>query len=309
MGRYNFAPLRHRSVALQKLDSRRITQTPTWYNALTTVPVSQILVRQRPTPHPILKTRARQIGAKDSKEIEQYTFTEMQKRPHKSKKKSRGKAKLFKPVPVSYEEDTIRTLFYSDHPWELARPRMILEQSGDDVHNNRLDWSRGVIQPGKFLNGESCIQRILYLLQNVADITLEDAYDKSRKEFYSARLEEDVERRVAPEEASHFGVDFEPSILEKGMQQEDKAYEEWRKWAIREQEMRLQQRLGMAAPPMRGGAEAEDTRNRDGRSRDTRGVRGTMDDHGDGEMGLYDSADDLQSLAIDDTPVEQQAPP
>lgn len=297
MGRYNFAPLRHRSVALQNLDSRRINQTPTWYNALTTVPVSQILVRQRPIPHPILKIRARQIEGEDSKEVEQYTLTEVQERPHRSKKKSRGKAKLFKPVPISYEEDAIRTLFYSDHPWELARPRMILEQSGDDVNNNKLDWSRGVIQPGKFLNGESCIQRTLYLLQNKANMSLEAAYDEARKEFYSARLQEDIERRVAPEEATHFGVDFGPSILEKGMEQEDKAYEEWREWAIREQEMRLQQRAGMAGAPMRGAAAAEDKRDRDGRSRDLRGVSGTMDDHDDGGMDL------------DDDPVEQQAPP
>lgn len=58
---------------------------------------------------------------------------------------------MFKPQMITYEEDKLRKAFYGDHPWELARPRIILEQDGKD--GQRCDWSR-IKQPGRELNGE-----------------------------------------------------------------------------------------------------------------------------------------------------------
>lgn len=320
MGHYNFAALRHRSLAFQKFDSRRIDQTPSWYSALTTVPVSQTLVRQQPIPHPVAITRTRTLPLPDatsedsvqkypdpqSEEKEQYTFLQSLGRRRLTKKKSRGKAKLFKPITIRYEEDQIRNQFFSDHPWELARPRVVLEQTGDDANNNGHDWSKGVVQAGKTLSGENCVQRTLWLLQNIPDITWDAAYTIARKEFYKARLKEDVERRIAPEEATHYGAKFGPNILEKSIRHEDAAYENWRRWAKREQQMRLQARAGAAAPPVRTRAEAEDIGS-EGRARDMRGVRDAMDNHED----PYDTLDgELDSLSddVDTTTTEDQGP-
>jgi small subunit ribosomal protein S23 len=58
---------------------------------------------------------------------------------------------VFKPLPIDYEEDALRKEFYSDHPWELARPRIVLEGDGKD--GQRVDWSR-MQQRGRPLNGE-----------------------------------------------------------------------------------------------------------------------------------------------------------
>ena len=58
---------------------------------------------------------------------------------------------MFKPMRIVYEEDAMRDNFYGDHPWELARPRMILEQDGKD--GQKCDWSK-LEQPGRELNGE-----------------------------------------------------------------------------------------------------------------------------------------------------------
>lgn len=58
-----------------------------------------------------------------------------------------------------------------------------------------------------------------------------EAYDQARKEFYALRLQEDVERRVAKEEALATGAYFGKSALEIGMGLEDKQYERWRSWA------------------------------------------------------------------------------
>jgi hypothetical protein len=89
---------------------------------------------------------------------------------------------------------------------------------------------------------DSVIQRQLWLLHNVEGMTSTKAYDIARGEFYALRHEEDVERRVAKEEALSTGAYFGKSTLEIGMELEDQAYEEWKAWAVKEVELLTQQR-------------------------------------------------------------------
>lgn len=63
-----------------------------------------------------------------------------------------------------------------------------------------------------------------------------EAYDKARKEFYDLRHTEDIERRVAKEEALYVGAVFAKGPLEVGMELEDKAWDQWRVWAKQEVE-------------------------------------------------------------------------
>jgi small subunit ribosomal protein S23 len=65
-------------------------------------------------------------------------------------------------------------------------------------------------------------------------MTKHQAYDVARKEFYALRHEEEVERRVAKEEAMWTGAYFGKSVLEIGMQLEDQVYESWKEWATTE---------------------------------------------------------------------------
>lgn len=60
------------------------------------------------------------------------------------------------------------------------------------------------------------------------------AYDKARKEFYDVRHAQEIELRVAREEAVMTGAEFGPSPLDIGMQLEDQTYEAWRAWAEKE---------------------------------------------------------------------------
>lgn len=62
-------------------------------------------------------------------------------------------------------------------------------------------------------------------------LTKEQAYDMVRKEFYAIRQQEDIERRIAAEEARMVGAYFGKSRLEIGMELENKTFEEWRTWA------------------------------------------------------------------------------
>lgn len=73
-------------------------------------------------------------------------------------------------------------------------------------------------------------------------MTSSKAYDKARQEFYAIRHQEDIERRVAKEEALATGAYFGKSMLEVGMELEDKVYESWKEWATQEIEVIAQQR-------------------------------------------------------------------
>jgi small subunit ribosomal protein S23 len=60
------------------------------------------------------------------------------------------------------------------------------------------------------------------------------AYDTARKELYRFRHYREVQQRVAREEALAQGAYFGPGPLQIGMQIEDKMYENWKEWAVKE---------------------------------------------------------------------------
>jgi len=203
MGRYDFRPLRVHQTATQLLTSRRLKSRPPWFDVISSVPVTQALIRTQPHQH---------------RERAQTT-------------KARKPSKLFQPQKITYEEDSLRKEFFSDHPWELARPRVVLENDGKD--GERTDWSQ-IRQSGRPLDGESVIQRQMWLLHNVPNMTKAKAYDQARQEFYGLRLQDDVERRIAKEEALATGAYFGKSMLQIGMELEDQAFEHWKEWAKKE---------------------------------------------------------------------------
>lgn len=75
------------------------------------------------------------------------------------------------------------------------------------------------------------------------------AYDIARREFYRLRLREDIERRVAAEEAEATGAVFGPSRLEIGMQLENEEFERWKQWAKAEAQAQVQQESSSAGVP------------------------------------------------------------
>lgn len=123
---YNFQAARVARTA-RSLTQRRVTkgltyQEPTWLRVVEAIPPSEILTRPYPVQH----------GEPD---------------PRARKPKN-----IFRPTKIVYPEDELRRDFFKDHPWELARPRMILETDGKD--SRHWDWSKGLRQPGLALSGE-----------------------------------------------------------------------------------------------------------------------------------------------------------
>ena len=114
------------------------------------------------------------------------------------------------------------------------------------ILSHRLLWSR--------IEFDSVVQRQLWLRHHVPGITSAQAYDQARKEFYDLRLQEDVERRVAKEEATSTGAYFGKSALDIGMELEDQEYEKWKGWATKEVALAEQRQAAMYT----GGVESEE---------------------------------------------------
>lgn len=79
------------------------------------------------------------------------------------------------------------------------------------------------------------VQRQLWLMQN-EKLGRREAYDLVRREFYRLRQAEQIESRVALEEARYVGAYFGKTKLEVGMILEDKEYENWKIWAGKQTE-------------------------------------------------------------------------
>ena len=221
MGRLNLTAFNVRRAALAKYKSKQIPALPNWVDIVQDVPPAQILIRQQPIRHPLTKVRTRSLP---SGRTEQYVQVSEAKRST-----SRRAHSVFQPRQLRYEEDSLRKTFFSDHPWELARPRVIVETSGDQHRD--ADWSKGLVQPGLPLSGECVVQRQLWLLQNVPDITIPQAYDIARKEFYTLRRREERRDRIAAEEARHMGAKFGKSQMQISMGIENAMYNDWEKWS------------------------------------------------------------------------------
>lgn len=79
----------------------------------------------------------------------------------------------------------------------------------------------------------SVVQRQLWLMEN-EEMSKRKAYDITRHEFYRLRQQEEIEKRVAVEEARHVGAYFGKTRLDVGMQLEDQEFENWKVWAGKE---------------------------------------------------------------------------
>lgn len=107
MGRYDFSPQRVHQTASQLLSHKRLTSPPPWYNTISAIPPSERLTRPP-----------------------------LQRSQKPSKKRA---SRLFKPLRLQFEEERLRWEFFNDHPWELARPKVVLENDGRDA--DKWDWS------------------------------------------------------------------------------------------------------------------------------------------------------------------------
>lgn len=148
MGKYDFRPARVLAQARLMLKTETERAAPPWISVVENVPPSANLVR------PVFRD-ARTLS---DEQRSQTNFGKASKKYPRlsSKLQDRKMKQIFKPLKMGYNEDKLRSDFFNDHPWELARPKVILEDSGNDAKN--WDWSRGIKQPGKRLDGERYVR-------------------------------------------------------------------------------------------------------------------------------------------------------
>jgi small subunit ribosomal protein S23 len=221
MGRINLSALRVRKRALQKHHSiSPKASPPIWTDIMSLIPPAQILTRKQPTHHPTPEIRTRNL----SNARIALTRTTPSKKTQLTQRQA-----LYKPLPLEYSEDALRQNFYTDHPWELARPRVILETVGPTASQTHTAYT-SIQPPGVPLSGENVIQRQLHLL-HTTDLTLNESYDVARKEFYALRRREATRRRIGAEEARMMGATWHGDDVTRTMGIEDAMYEDWAKWA------------------------------------------------------------------------------
>ncbi len=88
----------------------------------------------------------------------------------------------------------------------------------------------------------SVVQRQAWIMKNNPEMSRAEAYDQARREFYQVRYRQDVERRVAKEEALAVGAYFGKSYLDIGMELEDKQWEEYKAFSFQKAALQEQTR-------------------------------------------------------------------
>lgn len=194
-----------------------LKKQPAWYHVVGSHPPSKGFIRQpklsNPSKEQSIEPAQRERKTVARKKIIYDTRTKAIKRD------------VYNIPRLSYMEDQLRSLFYEQHPWELSRPKILLENTGDDAKHQ--DWSQ-IQQINKQLDGESVVQRTIYLLNNSEDLSLQDAYEKAKLEFYRLRIEQEIEEQVSKEENEMFGAGYKESPMEFGAAVEQKFIDKWK---------------------------------------------------------------------------------
>ncbi|CCF60202.1 hypothetical protein KAFR_0J01350 [Kazachstania africana CBS 2517] len=211
------------------LQAGLLRNAPAFYDVIAQVPPSTKFTREPKLVNPSTgqdRTRFRELTDK-------VNWRGLYKTRYAASDRHASVSRLYKASRLKYLEDDLRQLFYDQHPWELSRPKIVIE---NNIDNSSLDWSN-IQQLGKPVDGESVVQRTLFLMKNKKHDNLADCYDQARFEFYQVRMQRDSEEQIATEEAAMFGSIFGPTALEYGIQREQDVIAKWKQRAIRETEL------------------------------------------------------------------------
>lgn len=199
------------------INSGVIKRKPAWYDAVAAVPPSFDLTKS---------PKNLQINQREDPQDKLWKkFGDNFKTRTSRKEKKQNNNSVNRIPKLSFLEDQLRDVFYHQHPWELARPKILVENSGKE--NSECDWSR-MLQLNKPLDGESVVQRTLWLLKEGADKrTLFEAYDQARFEYYQLRMADEMDSAVSKEESGMFGAVFLSSNIQWGIKKEQENIDRW----------------------------------------------------------------------------------
>ncbi|QLL30411.1 hypothetical protein HG536_0A02280 [Torulaspora globosa] len=233
------------------LRSGLLKNTPAWYDVVASVPPRTRFAREprllNPSNMKKLTELREQMGELNGKGLYKTRASSLDRKINTSK--------LYRAPKLQFFEDQLREVFYQQHPWEFSRPKMLVENDAEEEY----DWSR-IQQLGKPLDGESVVQRTLYLLKESPGKSVVEAYDQARFEFYRLRMQQEVEQQVAQEECEMFGSVYGTSAIDFGVEQEQKVIDVWKQKALEETDLLAARR----ANPSETWAAAEDEEGKKG---------------------------------------------
>ncbi|KAF9161911.1 mitochondrial ribosomal small subunit component [Actinomortierella ambigua] len=228
------APAKVYAHVTKLLKANLIKNPPAWYPATSIAPPSPTFLRQRDvsgiplTGELPFEQKQREEKEKEAKKAakaagEPYVApsakaTPLLSRSARSIKHLRYKAE--RPKQIVYPEDRLRRRFYEDHPWELRRPRSMIETTGNGTQR---EWS-SLLQPNRALSeltGEDVIQYQMFLMSK--GHSEREAYSMATSEFYKLRAQEETEVRVAREQAVAFGAKPRKNFVQNGLKREEEA--------------------------------------------------------------------------------------
>ncbi|CAI5756910.1 unnamed protein product [Candida verbasci] len=190
-------------TASNALKSGLLKEKPVWYDIILKYPPKHNLIKKPHQP---------KTNSSDPRNDEIVKNFKIPKDIHKIPK-------------LKFIEDTIRDTFYKHHPWELARPKNLIEINGDEILK-KCNW-KNMLQLYKPLDGESVVQRTMYLIKNNKNLSIFDAYDLSRMEFYKLRMFEEMQSHISKEESIMNGAIIELNYLKQQMEKENEYLKQW----------------------------------------------------------------------------------
>jgi len=174
-----------------------INSVPVWHKVMQAVPPSQALPRSASSLNASVSLS---FEEKSSSHYEQV-LNQLLPKPHKTVNSNANKhlrRRKLRPQKISYPEDALRRKFYSDHPFELARPKTLVEvepiNQGEKQNpeknqsSNSQAWN-DLFRDVNDVTGEHVIQYQLYLIAQGKSIS--EAYDEACREFYCFRREQE----------------------------------------------------------------------------------------------------------------------
>ncbi|AMD20522.1 HDL222Wp [Eremothecium sinecaudum] len=213
---------------------------PAWYNVIAAVPPAKRFAREPKFVNPSNNSsKTKYEGLNEY--ADNYTGF-FKTRPSASDKTVQSSA-LYKAPKMLYIEDKLRKIFYEQHPWELSRPKVLIE---NDIETD-FDWSC-IQQLGRPLDGESVVQRTLFLMKSDSSIKILDAYEQARFEFYSIRMRQELEEQIAQEEAQMYGSIFKSTAIDHGVEKEQKVIDKWKIKALEEVDILSAKRAHQSSP-------------------------------------------------------------
>lgn len=219
-----------------------IRSSPSWYNVVAANPPTKNLVRlptfkyqnaSQKQVNEVLETCGldKETSLNSTSDLMAYN-KESQLYKTRVKKSSKD---VYQPIKLRFLEDELRNLFYLQHPWELADAKVLIENR--EITAADFDWS-SIIQLGKKLDGESVVQRTLYILKDnkkqaklnseIPRLGLKDAYDQARFEYYQVKMARELEVQAAHEEAAFYGAVYKKGDIEKAFENEETVLAKWR---------------------------------------------------------------------------------